>query len=39
MEQTVFAEGLNVGYEGQKRAEEDTNISGLRNLKEEVFIY
>lgn len=30
-EQTAFAERLNVGYEREKRAEDDTNISGLRN--------
>lgn len=39
MEQPTFAEGLDVGYETERRVKDDANICGLRNWKDEVSIY
>lgn len=38
VEQTVFAEGLDVGYR-ERKVKDDTNILGLRNWKDEVSTY
>lgn len=39
MEQKVFAEGLDIGYERERRVKDDTSIFGLRNWEDEVSIY
>lgn len=35
----MFVEGLDIGYERERRVKDDISIFGLRNWEDEVFIY